>query len=55
MLQSFPVSYDPYWCRGSCFHTNHYRFISQETVAVSSELLETFAESVSDERWHPEV
>ena len=55
MLQSFPISYDSYGGRGACLYANHYCFIGQETVTVSSELLESFAESFSNERWHTEV
>ena len=48
MLQSFPISYDSYGGRGACLYANHYCFIGQETVTVSSELLESFAESFSN-------
>ena len=48
MLQSFPISYDSCGCGGTCLYANHYCFIGQETVTVSSELLESIAESLSN-------
>ena len=41
MLQSILIAYDTNGRRSSCFHTNHYCLISQESVTAASELLET--------------
>ena len=41
MLQCLFIAYDADRRRSTCLYADHYRFISEEAMTVTSELLET--------------
>ena len=50
LLSVAPAAFIPYRSRRACFYTNHHCFIGQEAMAALSELLETFAQTVGENR-----
>ena len=55
MLQRIFVSDNTHRSLCTGFDPDHGGFVGKETVAVLSELLETFAQPVGNERRYPEV